>query len=533
MLDGSGRGSKKKRGKGLSLTRFDFSKLFDLNVLVVESDPVSGQQLKQILTSLGIKKVELSRTTQPLFSAESVAALDVVFLDYDADPSMVGADLIDQVLSKNILNPLCRLVVLSAATERQKHAVDYPFHQIDFLDRPCNKFHIDDKLKLHVRLKPFMDQILPLVHKRRYIDAFKLIGELQQKAGADTPPAVLQLKAQLLLELGIFEAASASIKSACAKQQDWALWLQFLLDYEQAELESCNSFLATTCETLPCFQERKEVWQIYLALEAEDYSKASDIAAKLPIAGMSTRIAQLVKLVMMLSNKTEQAIELIERKRRLAGSGYQFCVLSMSLCRVLLGLIAQPQPEQRLVQYQAMLQQSFRQLITDKDASQCAADIIWLQGSLIALADGKEAAIAFLERQKQHLSAMPMSVASQCHGAALMAGLGKMNAAFDLIYLSNKALNLMPHSMHKVYAACAQLQAFQTIYPKADRGQLYAQMGLRHEKEGELRPAAQMYYKAYQAEPQEIKHQQHLANLLSQLKLSKFKRFVLDDFHQP
>lgn len=512
----------------MSLTRFDFSKLFDLNVLVIESDPSSGHQLKQILTGLGIKKIELSRTAQTLLSSEGLAPYDVVFLDYDAEPSLAGADLIELLLHKNILSPLCRLVVLSAATERQKHAVDYPFHQIDFLDRPCNKFHMDEQLKLHVRLKPFMDQVLPLIHKRRYVDAFKLIGELQQKAGADTPLPVLQLKAEMLLELGVCDAASALIKSACAKQQGWALWLQFLLDYEQGDLDSCQSFLSTGTDSLVCYQERKEVWQMYLALESEDYASAFSIASKFPAAGMSTQITQLVQLVMMVSDNTEQAIELIERKRRLASSGYQFCALTVSLCKVLLYLIAQP-AEARVAQYQALLQQSFRQLITDKEASQFAADIIWLQASLICQSDGAEAAIAFLEKQKQHLSAMQMSVASLCQGALLMASLGKLNAAFDLMYLSNKALNMLPHSMHKVYASCVHQQAFHSLYGAADRAKVYAQLGLRHEAEAELRPAAKMYYKAYLAEPDHLKYREQLAHLLSQLKLSKFKTFVLDE----
>ena len=516
----------------MSLTRFDFSKLFDLNVLVIESDPASGHQLKQILTGLGIKKTELSRTAQLLLSSEGSAPYDVIFLDYDAEPSLAGADLIELLLNKQIVSPLCRLVVLSTTTERQKYAVDYPFHQVDFLDRPCNKFHMDEQLKLHVRLKPFMDQILPLLHKRRYVDAFKLIGELQQKAGADTPVVVLQLKAQILLELGVCDAASALIKSACAKQQGWALWLQFLLDYEQGDLESCHSFLVNVTEEVLRYQERKEVWQVYLALENEDYAAALHVAVKFPAAGMSTHITQLVQLVMMVSGKAEQAIELIERKRRLANSGYQFCALTVSLCKVLLFLLGQSATEQKTTQLQTMLQQCFRQLITDKEASQFAADIIWLQGSLVAQADGKEAAIAFLEKQKQHLSSMQMSVASQCHGASLMASLGKLNAAFDLIYLANKALNLLPHSIHKVYAACVHQQAFYLIYATADRGEVYAQMGLRHEKEGELRPAAQMYYKAYLAEPGYLAHQEHLARLLSQLKLSKFKTFVLDEFNQ-
>lgn len=515
----------------MSLTRFDFSKFFDLNVLVIEADAASGHQLKQILTGLGIKKIELGRTAQSLLCGESSAAYDVIFLDYDVETSLSGADLIELLLQKNFVSPLCRLVVLSSASERQKYAVDYPFHQVDFLDRPCNKFHIDEQLKLHVRLQPFMDPLLPLVHKRRYVDAFKLLGELQQKAGADTPLAVLQLKTQLLLELGICEAASALIKAACSKQQGWALWLQFLLDYEQGDLDACFNFLADSSGEVLCYQERKEVWQVYLALENEDYASALDVASKFPAATMSTQIVQLVKQVMMVSGKAEQAIELIERKRRLSGSGYQFCVLTLSLCKLLVFLIAKPTSEQPVAQYQTMLQHSFRQLIADKEASQFAVDILWLQGSVIGLMEGKDAAIAFLEKQKQHLSSMQMSVASQCQGAALMARLGKMNAAFDLMYLAHKALNLLAHSIHKVYAGCVYQQAFHSIYRVSERGQVYAEMGFRHERENELRAAAQMYYKAYLAEPQNARHQEQLTCLLSQLKLSKFKTFVLDNFN--
>ncbi|MBY0419291.1 MAG: hypothetical protein K2W88_14675, partial [Pararheinheimera sp.] len=409
----------------MSLTKFDFSKLFDLNVLVIESDPASGHQLKQILTGLGIKKLELNRSPQPLLATEGQVAYDVIFLDYDAEPALAGADLIELLLNKGIVHPLCRLVVMSAATERQKHAVDYPFHQIDFLDRPYNKFHIDDQLKLHVRLKPFMDVVLPLIHKRRYIDAFKLLGELQQKAGAEAPAILLQLKAEILLELGVCEAAATLIKAACSKQQHWALWLQFLLDYEQGDLDACKSFLANTNEDLACYQERKEVWQIYLALENEDYARALAVATKIPSAGMSTQIAQLVQLVMMVSDKAEQAIELLERKRRLTGSGYQFCVLTVSLCKLLQHFMQQEAAQPRLAQYQNLLQQSFRQLITDKEASQFTAEIIWLQGRLVCQTEGNEAAIAFLEKQKQHLAAMQMSVASLSQGAALMASLGK------------------------------------------------------------------------------------------------------------
>ncbi len=71
-----------------------------------------------------------------------------------------------------------------------------------------------------------------------------------------------------------------------------------------------------------------------------------------------------------------------------------------------------------------------------------------------------------------------------------MADLGKMNAAFDLMYLANKTLNMLPHSMHKVYAACVYQQAFHLIYAAAERGQYLCTNGVTARKRRRIAPGS-------------------------------------------
>ncbi|WP_337840790.1 hypothetical protein [Rheinheimera sp.] len=509
----------------MSLTKFDFSKFFDLQVLVIEPDPAALHLMKQILQGLGMKKLEMARSVHDLLSLDHPAPYDIIFLAEEAEPGQTGQDLVERILDKQLLKSSSRLVLLANPNERLRHALDYPFHQISLLERPCNKFHIDEELKQHVKLAPFLEPCLALLQKRRYVDAFKLITELQQKAGADTPVQLLQLKVAVLLELGVYEAAAGLIKNACARQQGWALWAQFRIDYENGELSHCLDFLQNQADELQPYQEKREFWSVFLALNDDDYAAAAHCVSQIPAAGMSLQMIQLVQLVLVLSGQHELAIEFIERKRRLAGSGYNYCALSLSLCRVLLYLNQYKNQQTEALQH--LLNQTFRQVVADKEVQAFAAEVIWLQASLMLLSSGGTAAEEFLERQRSHLESMPMSLPALYHGALLMNRLGKAQAAFELLLRANRLLNQLPYHAGRIYAEGLQRQSFQLLYPPEQRAQAYCRMGQRYQQDGELKLAARMFYSAYQLEPTELEHQLQLANLLSQLKLNKFKSFQL------
>ncbi|MFC4655025.1 hypothetical protein ACFO3I_08365 [Rheinheimera marina] len=509
----------------MSLTKFDFSKFFDLQVLVIEPDPAASHLMKQILQGLGMKKLDMARSAEELLSLEHAAPYDIIFLDYDADPGQTGQDLVERIIDKQLLKASSRLVLLATPNDRLRYALDYPFHQISLLDRPYNKFHIDDELKQHVKLAPFLEPVLTLVQKRRYVDAFKLITELQQKAGADTPAQLLPLKVAVLLELGVFDAASGLIKNACARQQGWALWAQFRIDYENGDLEPCQEFLQNPADELQKYQEKREYWSVFLALNQNDFTGAAQIVSQIPAAGMSLRMAQLVQLVLVLAGQEDQAIEFIERKRRLIGSGYGFCALSLSLCRVLLYL---HQFKQRhtdaLLQ---LLNQTFKQVVADKEVQSFAAEVVWLQASLVQLNSGNAAAEEFIERQRSHLESMQMSLPALCHAAVLLHRLDKHQAAFELMLRANRLLSQLPYTTARVYVEALYRQSFQLIYPPEQRAGACSRMGQRYQQDTELKLAAKMYYSAYQLAPTEMDYQLQLAHLLSQLKLTKFKSFQL------
>jgi len=515
------------KGAVLSLTKFDFSKFFDLQVLVIESDPAALHLMKQILQGLGIKKLEMSRSVQELLALDTVAPYDVIFLDYHADPAQTGQDMLERIVERQLLKAGSRLVLLSEPNEALRYSLDYPFHQISVIDRPYNKFHIDDELKQHVRLSPLLEPCLALAQKRRYIETFKLINDIQQKAHADMLAVLQPLKVAVLLELGVYDAAAGLIKNASARQQGWALWAQFHIDYELGDVKRCWDFLQNPAEELQKYQDKRELWSVFLAMQQGDYATARQIVSKIPAAGMSLKTSLLVQLVLLASDQAEQAIELIERKRRLLGSGHVYCSLTIHLCWIVLRLLQQgEEPTEAMLN---LLNQSFRQLVGDKEMQYFAADVIWLQAAIVQLNSGVDAASEFLERQKTHLATLSMNLPALCQGALLMQALGRHQAAFDLLQRANRQLNQLPHTTARIYYSCLHLHSFNLLYAPEQRAEMYSKLGQRHQQEGELKLAAKMYYSAYQLAPKEPDYQLQLTTLLRQLKLNKFRAFQLPE----
>ncbi|TKL82915.1 hypothetical protein DVW31_16025, partial [Enterococcus faecium] len=91
----------------------------------------------------------------------------------------------------------------------------------------------------------------------------------------------------------------------------------------------------------------REVWQLYLALQQQDYVKACQISSKIPNVGMSMKMVRLVHLVMVLAGKIDAALEFIERKRRLAVKGKLFIQLSVAQARSILYLLTSADAQQQ------------------------------------------------------------------------------------------------------------------------------------------------------------------------------------------
>jgi CheY-like chemotaxis protein len=512
----------------LSQLKLDLAKLFDLQVLVIESDQDLLHLIKQMLHGLGIKKLTSKSTVDELLTCKDKHNYDVIFLDYQIEEHRTGAEIVEELIFAGILPNRTRLVLMAIENDRARYAIEYPYHQIEYLARPFNTKLLDAELKQHVMFGAWLKPILSLAGLRRYNDALKLLLHTQQQpVSEELQQLLLKLKIQLLLDLDKHEAVVPLLKAPVAEMQGWALWALFRIRYERGDIAACEAFLQDGSEELTKYAERREIWQIYLAIQHADYEKALQVAIKIPNVGMSMKMVRLVHLVFILAGKVEQAVEFIERKRRLAGKGALFIQLSIAQARSLLLLLTLNQDPPKKPVLLIQLKQLLQQIEDDKDISHFAAGLLLVRTHLLNFEQGADSALHYLQQHQQLLNTDEMSVSLLCHAAAVYAGLEQHQRAFDYLFDANKVFDTMLDNSNRVFAGCLHRQAFDVIIPPEHRAATYAAMAQRHQQQQDFKLAAKMYLAAAKMAPDqpEYLHQLHL--LMRQLGLSKFRGVVL------
>ncbi|WP_164852233.1 response regulator [Rheinheimera riviphila] len=508
--------------------KLDLAKLFDLQVLVIESDQDLLHLIKQMLHSLGIKKLTSKSNVEELLNSKEKLSYDVIFLDYQIEEQRSGAEIVEALIMAGILPNRTRLVLLAAENDRARHAIEYPYHQIEYLSRPFNIKQLDAELKQHVMSGVWLKPILSLAGLGRYNDALKLLLHTrQQPISDDLQQLLLKLKIQLLLDMDKHETVVPLLKTPVAEMQGWALWALFRIRYERGDIAACEAFLQDGSEELAKYAERREIWQIYLAIQQLDYDKALQVAVKIPNVGMSMKMVRLVHMVLILAGKTEQAIEFIERKRRLAGKGLLFLQLSIAQARSLLLLLTLNQDPLKKPVLLIQLKQLLQQIEDDKDVTQIAAAVLLIRTHLMKFEQGVDSAQLYLLQQQQQLQVPEMSVSMLCHAAVVYAGLEQPERAFDFLFEANKVFDQMLDNSARVFAGCLHRHAFDFIISPQHRAAAYATMAQRHQQQQDFKLAAKMYQAAAKMAPDQPDYLQQLHLLMRQLGLRKFRGITL------
>jgi len=512
----------------LSQLKLDLAKLFDLQVLVIESDQDLLHLIKQMLLSLGIKKLTSLSNVEELLSSKEKLSYDVIFLDYQIEEQRNGAEIVEELIMAGMLPNRTRLVLLAADNDRARYAIEYPYHQIEYLPRPFNIKQLDTELKQHVMFGAWLKPILSLAGLGRYNDALKLLLHTQQQPISDElHHLLLKLKIQLLLDLNKHEAVVPLLKVPVAEKQGWALWALFRIRYERGDIAACENFLQDGAEELAKYAERREIWQIYLAIQQADYEKALQVAVKIPNVGMSMKMIRLVHLVFILAGKTEHAIEFIERKRRLAGKGTLFLQLSIAQARSILLLLTLNQDPAKKPVLLIQLKQLLQQIEDDKDVRHIGAGLLLVRAHLVKFEQGADSALQYLQQHQQLLKINEMSVSLLCHAAVVYAALEQPERAFDYLFEANKVFDQMLENSARVFAGCLHQHAFDFIVPPRQRAAVYAAMAQRHQQQQDFKLAAKMYQAAATMAPDQPEYLQQLHQLMRQLGLSKFRGITL------
>lgn len=503
--------------------KLDLSKLFDLQVLLIEADPDLLHLFKQMLLNLGIKKIETARQIDELLGRETPVNVDIIFLDYAVDTQLTGGEIVDQLIQHGILPNRTRLVLMAQQNDRAQYAIEYPYHLISYLERPFNKVTLDQELKQHVLFYPQLRPLLTLAGIGRYADCLKLLLHTQSQPLPSGLEQILQrLRVQLLLDLHKFDAVIPLLKAPIAEQQGWALWALFRVRYERGDLTACQAFLTDSSEELARYMQRRELWLIYLALQERDYAAALQVVNKIPAVGMSSNLVRLVHLVMILADEFERAQDFIERKRRLAVRGELYVQLSIAQTRAVLWQLQHSEAEQRpaLLSQLEQLQTQIRQ---DKTAAVFSVSVRLLEAHIWQFLDSTEKALQLIQDHLREVQWQQQPAYVLCHAALVFHSLQQTQLAADLLFYADNQIQSMLDNCHRVFIGCLHQHAFDLVYPAATRSIAYQQMASRYVQQQNLLAAAKMLRRACRYEPQNQTLRQALYKLMQQLGIQRFR----------
>lgn len=536
----------------VNVKTLDLSKLFELQVLVIEYEQDLLHLMKQMLQSLGIRSISSCRHINELPEKKEKWAIDVILLAASNDDQHVSSDWIESLIAKGFVSSRTRLIMLLPPNANLSFIVEYPYLPISHLTRPFNKQQLDAQLKHHVLCQPVLKPIFALANLRRFSDALKIVLHNQQKKLA---PAILtqlqKLKIQLLLDSDKYDVVLPLLKNPLATQQDWALWALFRIRYERGDHLGCEAFLVEHMTDLQHQAERRDAWRIYLALQRADYQQACQIANAIPNLNMSLHMVRLVHAVLLLSGQFSAALDFIERKRRLAVLSEQQLALAIAHARALMFISlkqatqlshaeegsdpAGPEYSAQLEQVLAYIQQHLEFHTVQTEFKLLHAHHQLQQGQTATAKDLLSASNNHENRTNLHTNhgqgepnnSEPVAIACLCHQAVVYRALGQIDDAIACLFQAQQHLATMFDNSRRLFANCLLESTLQMVIPTAERAKRYAELAERHRQHHAYYTAAKMYHAAWlmsEHSPTEAQHNLHqLLELMRQLGLPQFR----------
>lgn len=477
----------------MSIFTQDQLKQTDLALVLIEKNPQLQQMLKQIVLRLGIKKSYSFNSVDEFLHAPERPKFDVLLLDLPDAETLSGGDWVDQLVFSRVLTPKQQLILFCQASTHNVLPLEYPYHNVACLSHPFTHAQIESTLKEFLFAQAVLRPIQCLSHDGRFSDALKLV---QFQLSKPHPTLMLntlkRLQIQLLSDTHQLSAHSPSLKPWLAQHDPWALWAQFKCLYDSETPASCIELLLKAGTPFNKFAERRDSYLIYLHLLTGNTNTAYQIASHIPASQLTPRLMRLVHMAFVLSGHAEDAMALLERKRRINSRGKPWVICNLMQARALLFRIhrlnfAHQAPDQCL---QTTLQQLLESTQADAAAQDHQDELLLVEADLARMAGDLDHAaylIRALDTDKQHAMMVPV----WCHAAILAAALGQTAYCLQSIWLAHRSAYHAADGCQRIYGLCLLQQTLQLI-PEQQR-ELAPLLELA-EQQGDLWAAAELAY---------------------------------------
>ncbi|GAB5378785.1 MAG: hypothetical protein Alis2KO_01260 [Aliiglaciecola sp.] len=495
-----------------------------INIAVVEDNGMARIHMRNHLVDMGFMDVACYSHGRDLKRDMKVRQIDLILMDFHLGDHKNGVEVMQELGREKLLSHTTSLIFVTSDRLPLIIGQIVDIHPDDLVIKPYTIKILEKTIINTLTIRKHCLPILKNMDEKKYE---KAMVQLQELSDSNTLPksrtALLKLKARLLLKLERFEEAIQLYQSVLnsAANVIWAKWGLIHAQYLMGKIDISEDLLKDMLGAHLTNDKACE-WLARICVGRQEYEEAEEYIDLIKESSLSMAAAKLKAYVYQLQNKTEKAIDLLEKKRiNNKHIREKHAELSLELARCYLAIAESKQPNERAKPIQVarfLIGSAGRgyleeNLVLKRDYANILAAILENDQdkamNLLEQADLKEFTVADVPTMTDAIKAW--------------ASVGDEKRAAELLFQSEEKMRDTEDLTEKTISSMVIKQREEEMGARRPRALKFNKEGLQLHSQQRFEESVDYFYQAYLLFPKEAAFGLNLLQGLIESELSEHK----------
>ncbi|GAA5317783.1 MAG: response regulator [Candidatus Pelagadaptatus aseana] len=206
------------------MKHIDIIKLYhDKSCLIVDDQPTIRTSLKEMMIAFGIETVDTAATSEQAIELCERRSYDLLLCDYNLGEGQDGQQVLEELRYRKLLRNSSMFIMVTAERARDMVLGALEFQPDDYLSKPVTQSLLQKRLTRFILRHEDLLPIKRAIDNQNHSQALEIC---QQKIDNQEKyqGSYLKTKGELLLEMGLFEAAESFYRE-CMKERE-QVWVK-------------------------------------------------------------------------------------------------------------------------------------------------------------------------------------------------------------------------------------------------------------------------------------------------------------------
>lgn len=475
-----------------------------INIAVVEDNGMARILIRNHLVDMGFMDVACYSNGRDLKKDLKVRSYDLILMDFHLGDHKNGVEVIQEINRENLLQHSTSLIFVTSDRLPLVIGQIVDVHPDDLVIKPYTIRILEKTIINTLTIRKHCLPILKLMDEKKWQDAIEELEKLVEKnVLPKSRTALLKLRARLLIKMHKYDEATALYEKVLKSSANviWAKWGVIHSQFLAGKIEISEDLLKDMLGAHLTNDKACE-WLARICVGRKEYEEAEEYIDLIKESSLSMAAAKLKAYVYQLQNKTDQAIDLLERKRNSTKHVREkYAELSLELARCYLAVAESKQANERSKPLQVA-----RFLIGSAGRNYLEENLAIkrdFMNILAAILENDQDKASTLLEQSESKTFDSADVATMVDAVKAWIGMGDEKRAAEILYECEEKIRDLDDLTEQTISTMAVTQQEEAMGARRPRALKFNKEGLQLHNQQRFEESVDYFYQAYILFPRE------------------------------